>query len=662
MGRFENRSEYPRGGSDPFATAENALRAVTEELQIIQRGLLKSLQEDVKRLQAEKIRLGEDIQRLQNEKESLQQGRQIGELQALVRQLGEVMANHISSQLQASLEQFTAQMGLQENGTNPTPLQSSNNHFPNHTNDDNIEEFLSSLDDTITITFNSLQQEIKNYQNTLSQQLSRMRNQQLQGEEMLAELVNNLRQELEGVTAQTSTTAPISGSPTVLQPTEPPPISGSPTVLQPTEPPTVSGSPTVLQPTKLPPLSGSPTVLQPTEASPTTSSETFPDLEDTQDIENTTAQPANPPTVAPPVEVPTTTPQPQGNPPQSSSKIPSLWQQPKGLLLIVASVLVSCLYNVAIKVIFQPSSQILGTFAVEQLISPTIGNSLFVLMLRMLVVVPLMLLLSPILHPQIWQDLQYLANPQKENSTTEKNKVKQVFFLSIMSGCFLFLSQVLIYIAIGQLAIGGAITLFFIYPAISALLSWFLFRDRPTSFRTAATALIFVGELLVLGGSTISGAGYVLGSITAISGGIAFAFYVMLTRICAAKIHPVTFTVVNFITMLPLCILGLILPLPSNWNLQINPTNLLELILSAFLLGVLTLCGYLLNNLGISQLGASRASIFGATVPVVTLLFAWLIIQDTLLPLQILGVFLVTFGAATFSWEKMRHQAKPSKM
>lgn len=68
MGRFERRPDNLRGKGDPYGSAESAIRAITEELQIIQRGVLKSPQEDVKRLQADKERLTKDIQDLQEEK------------------------------------------------------------------------------------------------------------------------------------------------------------------------------------------------------------------------------------------------------------------------------------------------------------------------------------------------------------------------------------------------------------------------------------------------------------------------------------------------------------------------------------------------------------------------------------------------------------------
>lgn len=620
MGRLEQRPENQQEG-DPYEAAETALRAVTEELQIIQHNLLKSLQEDVRRLQTEKIRLADDIKRLQEEKEQLQQGRHISEQQALVRQLAQVLSNHISSQLQSSLENLAAQA-----------IQRVAVYSPSVKANESGEQLLNSLDDTLTIAFNTLQQELRNYQSGLSQQLLRMQSQQLQGETILAELVYRLRRELE----KTEEISPEN------IPEAPPPETFAPTRLQ--QGNSIEGA-TKLQvdsslEKSVPPLSDSPQ-----ESIPVSSPIPKRLSQDETTFSSPNLKEPQPKTVS--------------SPPSKETGFFSL--DSTGLWLIVLSTVISSVYNVAIKVIFHSSFRIFGIFEVERLISPTLGNSLLILMLRMLVVVPLMLLLAPILHPRVWQDLQKLLDTIQSPDSSTKGTTKQVLVLSIVSGCCLFVSQVFIYLAIGQVATGMAITLFFIYPILNGLLSWFLFRDRLNLHGIGAITAIGLGELLVLGGATSIGMGNTsLGSITAIASGIAFAFYIVLTRICAAKLHPVTLTLINCVTMLLLSFISLIVPLPTSWGLQINPNHLLELILSAFILGVLTLCGYLFNNFSIRKIGASKAAIFGAFVPAVTVILAGFIIQETLQPVQVLGVLLVTFGAGAFSVAKNRNRVKPS--
>ncbi|MEH2213835.1 EamA family transporter [Nostoc sp.] len=773
MGRFEKQPENPRVRGELSRAAENALWAVVEDLENLQQNVLRGLQEDVKRLQSEKNRLSDEIQSLVEEKEHLQQVRQITEQQVLIRQLAEVLAKHISSQLQSSLATL-ANQNIEGKSYEQAALKSAevSSNVVGEINE-KVEHMFDSLDDTVTVTFNSLQQELKNYQSNLSQQLSRMYSQQQQGETILTEFVNRLHGELDKTIEETSRKSATAGIPTVLQFTEPQknssvetslpefeeivrnslePISPISNQFSPrettSEPPivkentanpisspskdlsvreTISEPPIVKENTANPISSPSkdlsarettsePPIVKENTANPISSpskdlssretpseptaavvpppkdnaTEPISVLNQESPENETKSEPAipsvlQPRTIRPSLKIPTeplsvrrknvsqtkaessstTAPEPQTEAKPLQSRSPNssgLSTLQIGLFLIVLSAVVSSLYNVAIKVIFHEGSQIFGVLEVEQLLPPTLGNTLLILTLRFMVVVPLMVLLSPILHPRLWQDLETLSASVRGNSTPANAATKQILVLSIVSGCFLFLSQVLIYIAIAQVPTGMAIALFFIYPMVSGLFSWFLFRDRPTLFRIAAIAAICCGELLVLGGSPSIGIGNTsMGSSTAILSGVAFAAYIILTRVCASKLHPVTFTLINFTTMLLLSFICLMLPLPSSWNLVvIDPSKMLELVLSAFILGVLTLAGYLLNNVGISKLGASRSALIGGSIPVLTVIFAGLIIQENLDIVQILGVLFVTFGAAAFSFETMRNQVKPS--
>ncbi|CDN09915.1 hypothetical protein RintRC_2278 [Richelia intracellularis] len=440
------------------------------------------------------------------------------------------------------------------------------------------------------------------------------------------------------------------GTPTVLQPDLP--LGGTPTVLQPDEP----TSPQVSQTQ----LAGIPTEIQPDEPTPQEAPASTPTSKTLEPAPTQTPTNSSLDEDAHSFVPPTIFPRPgTASPLGFTQVIRSFLLQPQGLFLITLSTLISSVYNVAIRVMFQPASQILGIFEVEQLILPTLGNSLLILMLRMLVVMPLMLVLAPILHPRVWLDLQSLLDAFKSRINKHNKDGKKALLLCILGGVFLFLSQILLYIAIGQVSVGMAIALFFIYPTISSLLSWFLLRDFPTPFRAITISTIFLGELLVLGGVVRVDTGNIfLGSLSAIAGGAMFAFYVVITRICSTKVHPVTFTLINFATMLFLCFTGLmVLPFfpVSGLSLQVNTNKILELILTAFILGMLTLCGYLFNNFGIRKLGASRSAIIGALVPVITVVFAGIVIQESLQPLQILGILLLTFGAAAVSFEKIRN-------
>jgi len=731
MGRFEKRPENPRIRGELSRAAENALWDVVEDLENLQQNLLRSLQEDVKRLEIEKTRLSTDIQKLIEEKEQLQQSRQITEQQVLIRQLAEVLAKHISSQLQSSLKTLATQ-AVEYNPSDLVTLQNAqiNNNTVNEIGQ-NVTNMLDSLDDNVTIAFNSLLQELKNYQGDLSQQLSRMYSQQQQGEAILAEFVNRLRSEVEKNRDANSLKVITGGPPTVLQLADSlrgeaithqngngekssQKIIVEPVTLIPHQSPqgdstsaanaVILSSPTEKSPKPssfvnpdLPAIPENKTPEPSSFVNPDTSLEdknselsavltskvlTAPSLGETKPEpvsvltpnlstgrpptpklrrETTSKQKTTPKQPATPQQ-PATPRQPE-TPRQQRSRTSPNWSQLQiGFLLICLSTVVSSLYNVAIKAIFFTASNPLGGLPTQQLIFPTLGNIFLILMLRLLVVVPLMLLLSPILHPPIWQELENLFASLRANATPAQNKTKQSLFLSVISGCLLFLSQVFIYIAIGEVTTGIAIALFFIYPVMSVFLSWVLFQERPNLMVTGAMAAIFCGELLVLGSQSVGVNNTSLGSTTAILSGIAFAIYVILTRICATKLklHPVSLTSINFTTMLLLSFICLIIPLPSNLGLAISSSNILELVLSAFILGVLTLCGYLFNNFGIRNLGTPVSSLIGATVPILTVIFAGVMLQESLNIAQVIGVILVTVGAASISLKKTPNQLQPS--
>jgi len=696
MGRFEQRPENPRIRGELSRAAENALWDVVEDLENLQQNLLRSLQEDVKRLEAEKNRLTTDIHQLIAQKEHLQQTKQITEQQVLIRQLAEVLAKHISSQLQSSLKILANQtLTNPKNESELSPEEITLKSVQvNHQINRHVSQMLDGLDDTVTIAFTSLQKELKNYQSNLSQQLSRMYEQQIQGEAILAEFVSNLQAELDkpkeinplkvitggaqtvlqlneihknGALDKSSQRNSILSAPVITpeltQPSKPqnwavlptmgeieamsvfawsPESATQPTPEELTEPISVLNPDLLAPETPTEPLS-----LEPENTTPPTSA-TNTELSPNAIAENAssiselpTELPTELPDVTPPID-PEITPSLKRKASQPSQASIQL-----GFFLVALSAVISSLYNVTIKAIFHQGGETLVG------LEPTINNIFLVLMLRLLVVVPLMVLSAPILHFQVWQDLQNLFAPAKSKTMAEREKTKQVLLLSFMSGCFLFASQLLIYVAISQVATGVATSLFFIYPIVTVLISWFLLRDRPSLFITWAIAAIFCGELLMLGGNSSSMNYSQLGNITGVMSGIAFAGYVILTRLCATKLHPVTFTLINFITMLFLSFICMMLPLLDDTSLVINTKNLLEVVFSAFILGVLTLCGYLLNNFGIRLLGGIRASVIGSAVPILTVILAGLMLQENLDIVQVMGVLLVSIGAVAISFEKM---------
>lgn len=604
MGQLDEQPEHV-GASDPKA-AEQLLRSMSQDIEKLRQNLLAQLSQDVERLQREKSQLIEDIDKLQAQRQQ-----QIVHQQQLVRQIAPALANQLQELLTQQIDQLGNSSGTSNREGQRSGLPSGQNSLPfdgftgsglppstraSEYNED-AYRLIASLDATLRTTFKTLQQDLSSYQSSLSQQLGQMYSLEQQGEAILETLVSRLREKIE------SESLAIQSNP-----------------LAPSVTPVPAPSPRRNGRRYLEDNYYSPTVSYPPEQTETGGA----------------LVPEQEPRVAiPPQPLPKATP-------ASTLRL--------GFILVLLYSLVLSFQNVVITVILNPSS-ILGGFKLGGFITPSVGNSLLILWLRMLFVVPMMALLSTALYPSVWRDIRQFA----------QSKDWSVFTQVVGSGFFLFLSQVLIYLALGPISPGVAITIFFVYPIFTVLLAWVLFGDRPSLFRSTIIATVLFGVVLIMlptGATKLSGSGV----MAALGSGITFAFYVILTQSCARKLHPIPFSWINFAVILVFSSLSLLFPLPDAWALDVNPSMWPYLILSCLVLGLTTLAGYLLNNLGISMIGAARASIIGSTGPALTALLAWLIIGRSLKPLQFLGMLLVTAGVAALSLERMRSQGKsPTK-
>ncbi|NEQ41031.1 MAG: EamA family transporter [Okeania sp. SIO3I5] len=336
--------------------------------------------------------------------------------------------------------------------------------------------------------------------------------------------------------------------------------------------------------------------------------------------------------ISTPVESPEIAPKTQ---PESTTKPQkSASQVQVGLILALLSAAVLSIFNVCLKIIFNTSLQPQG------LINPNVGNSLLILLLRLIVVMLLMPIVATFLYPAVWSDIERFIKSQDFS----------LWWKVIASAFFLFLSQVLIYISIGNIPTGIAITIFFIYPIITVLLSWGLFGDRPSIVRIFAMVIIGLGGILVIP----SGAGdYQEGVLAGVGAGITFAGYVLLTQMSAGKLHPIPFSLINFAGIFVFSALGLIIPKPLEWSPNIDSTLWSGLIVGGIILGILTLSSYVLNSFAIRFAGAARASIIGTFGPALTALLAFFTIGEVLGGKEVFGMILVIIGVAAMSFERM---------
>ncbi|MCC3512551.1 MAG: EamA family transporter [Microcoleus sp. PH2017_40_RAT_O_B] len=577
-----NRNRYsPKGDAGDAQSAEQVLNSVMQELDALHENVKGQLNQDITRLQTEKNHLIEDIEGLREQYRKLQSqqmeslsGRYIQQQQLWLKQLAQILAHNLQDLLVQRFNELSANSGHSlsspiPSGEFPIPMPPSNY-------DERASELLAALDERIDRSFQMLEQDLSSYESELSMRLNNMKTLELQGEELLQNLVNRIREEL--------VEEEYLDNPFDAQDSYP-------------EEATNSIRPQVLPPT-------------PADAP----RQAFP-------------QPS-----AAPAAVATATSQVQA-----------------GLILALSSAVVLSLFNVCLRILIKSRNprMIFGVFELDGVVTRGFGNSLLILLMRLIVVMALMPVLATFLYPSVWKDLKRFFY-SRDLSLWSK---------VLGSAFFLFLSQVLIYLAIGNIPAGIAITIFFIYPIVTVLGSWFLFGARPSTIGFLAMLGITAGLILVGSPSFAApapGGGNVeVGVAAALASGITFAGYVLLTQMAAGKLHPIPFSLVNFGAIFVFSSLSLWVPLSENLAPKIDQNVWPGLIVGGVILGVLTLFSYLLNNFAIRFAGAALASVIGTLGPAMTALFGFIIINEKLQPVAILGMAVVTLSVAAMSVERM---------
>ncbi|NJK36809.1 MAG: EamA family transporter [Oscillatoriales cyanobacterium RM1_1_9] len=308
-----------------------------------------------------------------------------------------------------------------------------------------------------------------------------------------------------------------------------------------------------------------------------------------------------------------------------------------GFLIVLLAAFFFCFQNIIVRVLFN-FSNILGRFETGGFVDPTLQSSLLLLVMRMLLVVPLMAVLIPKLHPTAWQDIRQLQSLQH----------RQLLVQSLGGGGLMFLYLALLYIAIGLIPTGIALTLFFTYPMFTALFSWQWFGDRPTRLRWLIMGLILLGSFLTIPQPQNPDATFSLsGIVAAVTAGIAYALYVVNAQKSLKTLHPIPFTWISFAVTLILSASSLMI-----WGEPRAETDWIPLWIGGIFSALVTFAGHVLNNIGIRQIGATSAAMVSATNPALTVVLAWLTIQETLDILQISGVLLVTLSVVLLSQER----------
>lgn len=614
MGRLDNLPEQNGTNTQPDdpQTAETLLRSVTQDLKSLQQDLLTQLNQDISRLQAEKSRLLNDIEKLQNQQQALQSQheidlsrQQLAQQQAWAKQLALVLANHLQTALNERLSQT---LGSYQGGSPQITGSPAT---------DQSYRLMASLDDTVNRTFASLRHDITSYQSSLAQQLERMHTMGQQGEAILDVLVKRLSQQLQVEAKQSGGRSPLDSAFPPREISPPANISAN----LPLPRPETSFS--------LPASSAAPMPPPPT---PTPS---WTDALMSAGAEVT----AEPPELEP--DLAETAPRPTRTRRVTNIKL--------GIGLALLSAIVMSLHYVTVGIIGNPS-QLFGQQSIGGYLSLTsFSNSALLLWIRMLVVVPIMVWLSTYLHPPTLREVR----------TFTRSRDRRALWGVVGSGAFLFLSQVLLYLAIGQMGAGVAVSTLFIYPVGMLLFGWLLFAEKISFSRMGIIVAIVLGAALAIYPLLMAQTPPLSGIVAGLLAALTFVCYLVAMQIGVRKLHPIPVSLMQFATMFVLSSISLIV-----LGISSQPTNWTQLVVWGGALGVLTVGSYALNHFGVRAIGAARSAIIAASTPALTALLAFFLVPGgltTLNVIQIVGILIVTLGGTALSLERMLLQNKAAR-
>jgi drug/metabolite transporter (DMT)-like permease len=245
--------------------------------------------------------------------------------------------------------------------------------------------------------------------------------------------------------------------------------------------------------------------------------------------------------------------------------------------------------------------------------------------------------------------------PRMGGFTYLRQDIKPILFMALCEPClyFVFEANALRYTQVAQ---AGMVTS--MLPLLVAAAAALVLKERLTG-RTLCGLFLAVSGVLVLsaaGSSTESAPAPALGNFLEFLAMCCAVGYIVTLKKLSVRHKPLFLTAMqSFVGTIFFTPTLFFFPLPESYPLV--PT------LAVVFLGLgVTFVAYGLYNYGVSQIPAAKASVFINLIPVFTLAFSWLILDERLEPVQYLaaGVVLAGVFLTTSLGEKTPPPARPT--
>jgi drug/metabolite transporter (DMT)-like permease len=203
--------------------------------------------------------------------------------------------------------------------------------------------------------------------------------------------------------------------------------------------------------------------------------------------------------------------------------------------------------------------------------------------------------------------------------------------------------------------VANAVLLVYVYPLVTALLSWIFLKERITKLEIVSLVLVLLGVWLIYGSELGLGAN-MLGNLLALLSGCGYAVFFVFIRFFERKGLPYW-----KVTFWPLVIGGLILIL----FLPFEPLAFsFEGVVPVYILGIafVSFLGYTLYAKGLKTIRAHNAVItVTLTEPLTAIVLAFLILRETLPPYVMTGGALIIIANLLMGKQVRKRRIKTGK-
>lgn len=214
-----------------------------------------------------------------------------------------------------------------------------------------------------------------------------------------------------------------------------------------------------------------------------------------------------------------------------------------------------------------------------------------------------------------------------------------------VQGFFFVLCTILYYLSVRELTANVATVLFYAYPPMVALMAAVVFKERPSARTIVALAVSMLGIVLLSGvvAGIVGSEDLVfspLGVAYGIGSCVAFAIYNIIGQMAVGKKDgPLTMTFSMCVVGIVMCVIAYPGDIPTLIN--ITPT---QIGVALFMVVFNTIIPVVMLLEAIKRIGATMTSLIGISETPFAVLFAFVILGETLTGMQVAGSILVVLS------------------